>query len=97
MRRFIAEGAQVAFADRDGERGQRVAAGIEASGGHVVFVETHVEQEAEVAAFMQNAVDHGSVTDSCAMTPWRKGAHSSRAIARKALAGTHRTNHIDIQ
>src|SRR4030095_17018434 len=39
----------------------------------------------------------GSVTDSCAITPWRKGAHSSRAIARKALAGTHRTNHIDIQ
>ena len=39
----------------------------------------------------------GSVTDSCAITPWRKGAHSSRAIARKALAGTHRTNLIDIQ
>src|SRR5689334_22748571 len=58
VRRFIAEGAQVAFADRDVERGQRVAAEIEASGGHVVFVETHVEQEAEVAAFMQSAVDH---------------------------------------
>jgi NAD(P)-dependent dehydrogenase (short-subunit alcohol dehydrogenase family) len=27
VRRFIAEGAQVAFADRDVERGQRVAAG----------------------------------------------------------------------
>ena len=39
----------------------------------------------------------GSVTDSCAMTPWRKGAHSSRAIASKALAGTHRTNYIAIQ
>src|SRR5215813_12003029 len=58
VRRFIAEGAQVAFADRDVERGQRVAAEIEASGGHVVFVETHVEQEAEVAAFIQSAVDH---------------------------------------
>ena len=43
------------------------------------------------------AVVIGSVTDSCAITPWRKGAHSSRAIARKALAETHRTNHIDIQ
>src|SRR5205823_2022171 len=40
---------------------------------------------------------HGSVTDSCAMTPWRKGVHSSRAIASKALAGAHRTNYIDIQ
>src|SRR5438093_10450818 len=39
----------------------------------------------------------GSVTDSCAMTPWRKGVHSSRAIASKALAGAHRTNYIDIQ
>ena len=39
----------------------------------------------------------GSVTDSCAITPRWKGAHSSRAIASKALAGTHRTNHIDIQ
>jgi hypothetical protein len=31
------------------------------------------------------------------MTPWRKDAHASRAIARKALAGKHRTNYIDIQ
>ena len=44
-----------------------------------------------------NAFRHGSVTDSCAMTPWRKGVHSSRAIASKALAGAHRTNYIDIQ
>src|SRR5256885_5007958 len=58
VRRFIAEGAQVAFADRDVERGQRVAAEIEASGGQAVFVATHVEQEAEVAAFIQSAVDH---------------------------------------
>jgi hypothetical protein len=34
VRRFIAEGAQVAFADRDVERGQRIAAELEASGGH---------------------------------------------------------------
>jgi NAD(P)-dependent dehydrogenase (short-subunit alcohol dehydrogenase family) len=57
VRRFIAEGAQEVFADRDVERGQRVAAEIEASGGQAVFVETHVEQEAEVAAFIQSAVD----------------------------------------
>jgi len=31
------------------------------------------------------------------MTPWRKGAHACRAIARMVLAGTHRTSHIDIQ
>ena len=45
----------------------------------------------------QRDVETGSVTDSCAMTPWRKGVHSSRAIASKALAGAHRTNYIDIQ
>jgi 2-hydroxycyclohexanecarboxyl-CoA dehydrogenase len=58
VRRFIAEGARVAFADRDVARGQRVAAEMAASGGQVVFVATHVEQEAEVAAFMQRAVDY---------------------------------------
>ena len=30
VRRFVAEGAQVAFCDRDGERGQRVAAELAA-------------------------------------------------------------------
>ena len=32
VRRFVAEGAQVAFCDRDGERGQRVAAELAAAG-----------------------------------------------------------------
>src|ERR1700719_3604982 len=32
VRRFVAEGASVAFCDRDGERGQRVAAETEAAG-----------------------------------------------------------------
>ena|SRR6266446_3002616 len=58
VRRFVAEGAQVAFADRDVERGKRVAAEIEASGGKALFVEAHMEQEAEAAAFIQYTVDH---------------------------------------
>src|SRR6476659_10009788 len=37
VRRFIAEGAQVAFADRDAERGRRVAEEI-AAGGSIVNV-----------------------------------------------------------
>src|SRR5262245_54980945 len=44
VRRFVAEGAKVAFADRDVERGKRVAAEITASGGEAVFVEAHMEQ-----------------------------------------------------
>jgi len=58
VRRFVAEGAQVAFADRDVERGKRVAAEIEASGGKALFVEAHMEQEAEAAAFIQHTVEH---------------------------------------
>src|ERR1700686_5155423 len=37
VRRFVAEGASVAFCDRDGERGQRVAAELEAAGAKVAF------------------------------------------------------------
>src|SRR2546425_6224610 len=55
VRRFVTEGAKVAFADRDVERGKRVAAEIAASGGEVVFVEAHVEREVEAAAFVRQA------------------------------------------
>src|ERR1043166_3236609 len=55
VRRFVKEGAKVAFADRDAERGKRVAAEIAASGGEAVFVEAHVEREAEAAAFVRQA------------------------------------------
>ncbi len=50
-RRFVAEGAQVAIADIDAERGRMVAGEL---GG--VFVETHTESEAECAAFIAAAV-----------------------------------------
>src|SRR5438309_374004 len=58
VRRFVAEGAKVAFADRDVERGRRVAAELEAGGGKALFVEAHMEQEAEAAAFIQHTVEH---------------------------------------
>ncbi len=57
VRRFVAEGAKVAFADRDVDRGKRVAAEIEASGGRAIFVEAHMESEAEAAAFVRAAAD----------------------------------------
>jgi len=57
VRRFVAEGAQVAFADRDVERGKRVAAEIEKSGGQAFFVEAHVEREAEATAFVRQAAE----------------------------------------
>src|SRR3989449_264786 len=49
VRRFVAEGAKVVFADRDVDRGKRVAAEIEASGGQALFVEAHMEREAKAA------------------------------------------------
>ena len=57
-RRFVAEGANVAFADRDVDRGKRVAAEIEATGGQALFVEAHVERETEAAGFIQQAANH---------------------------------------
>ena len=56
VRRFIVEGAKVAFADRDGERGRRVVAEIVAAGGQAIFVEADVSQEAACAAFIERAV-----------------------------------------
>lgn len=56
VRRFIAEGADVAFADRDAARGQRVAAEIMAAGGKVIFVEADVSKEANCLDFIQQTV-----------------------------------------
>jgi NAD(P)-dependent dehydrogenase (short-subunit alcohol dehydrogenase family) len=57
VRRFVAEGAKVVFADRDVDRGKRIASEIEASGGQAVFVEAHMEIEAEAMGFVRQAAD----------------------------------------
>jgi len=55
VRRFVAEGAAVAFCDRDGERGQRVAAELEAAGAKVAFTQADVGTEAACLAFVSGA------------------------------------------
>ena len=55
VRRFVAEGASVAFCDRDGERGEKVAAEIAAAGGKVVFTQADVGTEAACLAFVNGA------------------------------------------
>lgn len=55
VRRFVEEGAKVAFADRDGENGRRVAAEIAAAGGTAVFVEADVSKEAAAMGFVTSA------------------------------------------
>jgi 2-hydroxycyclohexanecarboxyl-CoA dehydrogenase len=57
VRRFVAEGAKVAFADRDADRGKRVMAEIEATGGQTLFVESQLGREADAAAFVKQAAD----------------------------------------
>ena len=58
VRRFVEEGARVAFADRDGARGTDIAEQIKASGEEVLFVEAHMEREAEAMAFIRRTVEH---------------------------------------
>src|SRR5436189_305041 len=55
VRRFVAEGASVAFCDRDSERGQRVAAELEAAGAKVAFTQADVGTEAACLAFVNGA------------------------------------------
>jgi len=55
VRRFVAEGASVAFCDRDGERGRRVAAELEASGARVAFTQADLGAEAACLGFVDGA------------------------------------------
>src|SRR3977135_3335881 len=55
VRRFVAEGASVAFCDRDGERGQRVAAGLETAGAKVALTQADVGTEAACLGFVNGA------------------------------------------
>lgn len=58
VRLFVEEGAQVAFADRDRERGERIAAELTSAGAEVMFVEAQMQREAEAIAFIQRAETH---------------------------------------
>jgi NAD(P)-dependent dehydrogenase (short-subunit alcohol dehydrogenase family) len=57
VRRFVAEGARVAFCDRDGERGQRLAAELEAAGAKVAFTHADVGTEAACLGFVNGAAE----------------------------------------
>jgi meso-butanediol dehydrogenase / (S,S)-butanediol dehydrogenase / diacetyl reductase len=53
VRRFLAEGARVGFADWDAERGHRVVAELNSAGGDVIYVEADVSDEATAAGFVE--------------------------------------------
>jgi len=56
-RLFAAEGARLAIADMDTERGRLVADEIKAAGGEVIFIEAHMEREADAINFIRRAVE----------------------------------------
>lgn len=56
-RLFMKEGARVAIADMDTERGSRIATEVLAAGGEILFVEARMEREAEAAAFIRRTVE----------------------------------------
>jgi NAD(P)-dependent dehydrogenase (short-subunit alcohol dehydrogenase family) len=58
VRLFLEEGAQVAFADRDAERGNQLAADLSTQGGEVMFVAAQMEREVDAARFIQHTVEH---------------------------------------
>ena len=56
-RRCGAEGARVAIADRDAERGEWVAADLQGQGVEALFVAAQIEREAATADFVQRTAD----------------------------------------
>jgi len=54
-RLFAEEGAQIALADLDVDRGRTVADEIRATGARAFFVETHTEREADAIGFIRRA------------------------------------------
>src|SRR5262245_11224396 len=71
VRRFVAEGASVAFCDRDGERGPRVAAEIETAGAKVTFTQADIGTEAACLDFVniRRALSNWERPQAA----WRKG------------------------
>ena len=63
VRRFIEEGARVAFADRDTARGNRVSAELEAKGAVAHFVEADMGKESDATGFVEAAVARFSRLD----------------------------------
>jgi 2-hydroxycyclohexanecarboxyl-CoA dehydrogenase len=58
VRRFVAEGARVAFCDRDAERGKAIAAELTSAGAQVTFTHADVGTEAACLGFVNGAAAH---------------------------------------
>ena len=58
VRRFVEEGGSVAFADRDAERGEAVAAELASQGVSVHFVQANLGIESQASGFIATAAAH---------------------------------------
>ena len=85
VRRFVAEGASVAFCDRDGERGQRVAAELETAGAKVAFTQADVGTEAACLDFVNGAAQNFGRLDILITMP--ASANTRRSTRRAPKAG----------
>ena len=92
VRRFVAEGASVAFCDRDGERGQRVAAELEAAGAKVAFTQADVGTEAACLDFVNGAAQKFGRFDILINMP--ASANTRRSMRRVPRAGTRSSTSI---
>src|SRR5438445_1668285 len=84
VRRFAAEGASVAFCDRDGDRGHRVASELEATGAKVAFTQADVGTEAACLAFVNGAAQQFGHLDILITTPASANTRRSTRRARRA-------------
>src|SRR6476661_8536085 len=82
VRRFLAEGASVAFCDRDGERGQRVVADLETAGAKVAFTQADVGTEAACLAFVNSAAQKFGRLDTSSTMPASANTRRSTRRAR---------------
>ena len=79
VRLFLEEGAKVAFADRDEDRGKRVVEELTSDGTDVLFVPAHMEIESEATGFVEKAAEHFGRLDILVNNA---GIRMSRAVTR---------------
>lgn len=63
VRRIVAEGASVVFADWDGDRGRELAAELTDGGGKVVFIEADVSDESVAKGLIDQVVERFGAID----------------------------------
>ena len=79
VRRFLAEDASVAFCDRDGERGRRVAAELGTAGARVGLTQADVGTETACLDVVNGAAQKfGHLDNNAAAKPRRKGTADRR-------------------